>query len=568
MRYSNYVALLAGVAASLVRAGRGPPPPAPAKPSIDFTESFDISSSSGDNYKTFIETLRSKAVSTDTWDGVPVLPPQAKGTPTKFFDVTLKTTDGGTAYDLTLRFQRDNLYVLGHKPMQGAWQELKSDPERAHWIPDIGKSENEKTVWTPFTENYGGLESYAKAKRAQTEVGQQALRRATKALAITGTSGQDQARAYLVMAQMLSESMRLKDISAHVAQNWDTGKSLPQQLVDLENAWKSMSTTLDPTPGDKKKAPSKESKEEAMKKLAVVLRPSDKSDGPSESGPGKKRPGKVCKRISGCNIPGDPTPDGELPSAPKKGISKAAVLEHFGSITLNLAWMASSCMAHKAVAHKPDEQPRQPESIWQKVAHLAEVPGLLASSFMKLFSHENVEAFEKSAGDLTRAFSEVPSAVKSGLNDLRSTENLDAFKKSLGDLKKAVKEVPALVENRTKDLISAQNFEAFEKSLNALGKAVIEVPGAIGSGVDDLGKAIPEIGTAIGKAPQQLAQAAQDFANEYNKLVPVGSNGRKVLDSMLSSVPIPMSALRTYGQRIGASIEEITGAAAIACTPT
>ncbi|KAJ6265040.1 hypothetical protein Dda_1195 [Drechslerella dactyloides] len=331
-------------------------------------------------------------------------------------------------------------------------------------------------------------------------------------------------------------------------------------------------------------------------------------------GPGK---GVDCRRKRGIcdpSIPDEPTtgkPRVDIDPEPSRngkiGGVKSVVLERFGGVTFNLAWMASNCMAienlaptfimrearvsalsvqpmrvgslvhgvkviidHMLISSQPATKsepilppPQQGKSLWEKILSLKDVPVLFWGSIQKLWSEDNVTAFKKSFEDLKKAFKEVPDAVKKGMTDLTSVDNLDAFKKSLGDLKTQVSQLPEAVKAGSKDLVDPENFAAFEKSLGDLGQAVGEIPEAVKSGAEDLAQAPGDIANAFLKAPQQLANALQDFSREFNKYP--GSNRRKIFDSLLASVPVGQAPLKTYAQRIGMSIEDITALGSVAC---
>ncbi|KAK6359932.1 hypothetical protein TWF696_001058 [Orbilia brochopaga] len=273
-------------------------------------------------------------------------------------------------------------------------------------------------------------------------------------------------------------------------------------------------------------------------------------------------------------IPEEPTPnrprpdiDPETSRNKKPGGLKSIVMERFGGVAFNLAWMASNCMAIDnlpATTSVPIEEPKQ-KTLWEKVLSLKDVPVLFWGSIQKLWAEENVVAFKKSFEDLKKAFSEVPDAVKKGMSDLTNVDNVDAFKKSFGDLKTQVGQLPEAVKAGAKDLANPEHFAAFEKSVADLGQAVGEIPEALKNGADDLAQAPGDIANAFSKAPQQLMQALQEFSRQFNKYLPPNSNQRKIFDALLASVPVGQAPLRTYGQRIGMSIEEITALGSVAC---
>ncbi|KYK57229.1 hypothetical protein DCS_04236 [Drechmeria coniospora] len=255
------------------------------------------------------------------------------------------------------------------------------------------------------------------------------------------------------------------------------------------------------------------------------------------------------------------------PSGSTSGLSKGAVMEHFGGIAINLAWMSSNCMAlNNTIERKgSSSQEAPPEGIWQKVKHLRQVPGLFWSSFMKLFDEENVIAFKKSATDLGQAITEIPDSAKHSLMDLTNAENLDAFLNSTQDLVKAVSETPAALRSGMHDLGNSENARAAGKSLVDFAKAICEIPGSVKGGFRDLQSAPGDIAAAFQKSPAQLAKVTGTFVQQYNEYLPPGTNQRKIFDSFLMSVPVQPAPLRAFAQRIGVSVEELSAIASVAC---
>ncbi|KAM4061520.1 heat-labile enterotoxin alpha chain domain-containing protein [Hirsutella rhossiliensis] len=266
--------------------------------------------------------------------------------------------------------------------------------------------------------------------------------------------------------------------------------------------------------------------------------------------------GQLCKRGQVCSThpkpPGtEPKPPGTEPkppgtgpkSKPATGGGRISGGYRRGATTLNLAVAAVQCFSNKplVVQQEPPPPPPPPESKPRKPWYerlFVEAPVLAFNSFMKLFSKENSDAFMQSAGDFWRALGEMPEAIKSSLQRLVSAENLDAFKKSTGDLVTAMKQIPAAVASGANDIVDPENFDAFGKSLTDLGEGLGEIPGAFENGFNILkNNATQDIAMAFQKLPAQVIQGLQSFMNEVNKNP--GSNGRKIIDSVLGSIAPP-----------------------------
>ncbi|KYK57235.1 hypothetical protein DCS_04242 [Drechmeria coniospora] len=316
--------------------------------------------------------------------------------------------------------------------------------------------------------------------------------------------------------------------------------------------------------------------------------------GANGAGPGKKN--TVCRRNGECKqVDGDamlikhPESDGKEKEAgekaqadePKKATEndaaekpqrqpqqqprpgynkKVAVIEHLGGCILGLA---SNAIYYEAQKNKPKEESKQLArrgfwgDVWRGISkgNLWEVPGLLKSAAAKPLSEENRVAFFRSAGDLWQAIKDIPSSVKSSLGNVATAENLEAFAKSAVDFIHGVRDIPHAAASGAKDVVSVENYDAFAKSLVDFAKAVREIPGAIADGVDDLRQAPGDIAVAFQKLPGQLAKASGEFMGQYDKYIPVGSDGRKILDSIFLSMPVRNIHLPFSGQRIGDAVE-------------
>ncbi|KYK57236.1 hypothetical protein DCS_04243 [Drechmeria coniospora] len=187
--------------------------------------------------------------------------------------------------------------------------------------------------------------------------------------------------------------------------------------------------------------------------------------------------------------------------------------------------------------------------------NLLEVPGLVGSAALLPFSKSNRKAFLRSAGDFITAVQDLPHAVKEATSGIVSAENLDAFTSSVVDLLHGVRDIPHAAANGAKAVVNMENYDAFAKSLVDFAKAVRELPGALGEGLDDLSQAPTDIATAFQKLPAQLTKASGEFMSQYNKYIPEGTDGRKILDSIFLSLPTSNLPLRFSGQRIGDAVE-------------
>ncbi|KAJ6261888.1 Ricin [Drechslerella dactyloides] len=244
MRWLAYLGVWLGVIASLVQA---------LDTNVDFEVTFDIDRENGQvatavQFRNFIQDLRVRAAEPNCLVGqIPVLP-QQRGHPTRFFDIVLRVTEGA----IRLRFQRDNLYMIGHRIEGGnnaQWFECKPDPTRdkkgkmvtrAPWITGA--------QYLDFGENYGSLQSYAKQTRGGTNLGFKPLRTSVRDIRSGGTP-EAQARAYLVFIQMLAEATRFTDLLNHIVDHWENAAAPTEAMIERQNQWSPASSLLlqDPT---------------------------------------------------------------------------------------------------------------------------------------------------------------------------------------------------------------------------------------------------------------------------------------------------------------------------------
>ncbi|KAK6352995.1 hypothetical protein TWF696_004984 [Orbilia brochopaga] len=239
MRWVAYLALWVGVIAGLV-AAQGPTN-RPLDANVDFEMVFDIDRDNGQvatgvQFRNFMVDLRHRAAEPDCLVGqLPILPRQQDDN-IRFFDIVLRVTEGA----VRLRFRRDNFYLIGHRIEGGnnaQWFECKPDPKkdkkgkpviRAPWITGA--------QWLDFGENYQSLQHYAGHGRKDTVLGLHPMKKSVRDLA-QSTKGQPQARAYLVLIQMLSEAARFTDLLAHIVDHWESEAAPEAGMIDRQNAW-------------------------------------------------------------------------------------------------------------------------------------------------------------------------------------------------------------------------------------------------------------------------------------------------------------------------------------------
>ncbi|KYK56417.1 hypothetical protein DCS_03417 [Drechmeria coniospora] len=234
--------------------------------------------------------------------------------------------------------------------------------------------------------------------------------------------------------------------------------------------------------------------------------------------------------------------------------------EHFGGCLLGVA---ATAISYAANDHPPGDRKWQVErrnvfgDIWRGMTHgnLLQVPGLVGSSSLKLFSGENFRAFGKSAVDLVHGIREIPGSVVRSLDSAASADNLAAFVSSAGDLVDGISELPGAVASGARQAADVEHFHAFVRSLKDLGVALTEIPGAFEKAMDDLEVTPIDIAVAVRLIPIQLGQASKDFMRQYNSNLPRGTDGRKLMDAMFGSIMTDRLGLRMVGQRVADAAE-------------
>ena len=213
--------------------------------SVNFTENFEIEKTEDwYDYNVFIDTLRLQARDGNhfTRHRVPVLPeqPLRGAKPTRFFDVVLSTNTNS----LTLRFQQENLYLVAYQDESEQWNEFDD-----RWYPMVPGSKSLR-----FKGSYDELTRLAKDRRASIPLGRDLLIKAVNILATNPPSHQQKALSLIVIIQMISESMRFREILRKICVKYLEPFQPRQRFELLENAWSPLSLALlwdDRYPGTK-----------------------------------------------------------------------------------------------------------------------------------------------------------------------------------------------------------------------------------------------------------------------------------------------------------------------------
>lgn len=135
-----------------------------------------------------------------------------------------------------------DLYIVGYRNMTAEWQAYpQSVYHHFSGTPSLPGASDELL---PFDENYNTLESdnHAGITRGELNLGHQQLVNAVHG--IFKNSDPVRARGILILAQMIAEAARFFEIARHVHQNWDAGRILPSELIDIQTNWSNLSGNI------------------------------------------------------------------------------------------------------------------------------------------------------------------------------------------------------------------------------------------------------------------------------------------------------------------------------------
>ncbi|KAK4279974.1 hypothetical protein QN277_011662 [Acacia crassicarpa] len=209
---------------------------------VEFTEEFNVQSSTKGGYRDFIQRLRSR-LGVRSSHNLPALAVQ-RNPPTQFFDLALRTS----RHAVWFRFRMDNLYLLGYRMENGQWLEFDNrneNKELVHLIAEPG------TTFLGFDGSYGALENVANRNITSIRVGVHNLEEAINQLAVT-TDRATRARSLVVVIMIISESTRLIPVFNFVADSFDnrshttpdTESLIQLWIMVLVRCWASLSAAL------------------------------------------------------------------------------------------------------------------------------------------------------------------------------------------------------------------------------------------------------------------------------------------------------------------------------------
>ncbi|KMS75014.1 hypothetical protein ACM01_12095 [Streptomyces viridochromogenes] len=203
------------------------------------------------SYAKFINAIR-RAVSNDDGDPVPGTGYRVNHTSSSNNQyIAVDVEEQHSDRYVRLRLQASNLYLVG-------WWSGDRDHEQYHYVdpnqqmpPSSGASDR-RPVRATFGENYGDIEQEAggsSSNRTGIDYNQGTFNGAVNTLRkATGTAkgtreSRNQARAFLVMTQAVSEAARFRPIAAQMATtNVDhVHAQLPGHYVSMENRWEEFS---------------------------------------------------------------------------------------------------------------------------------------------------------------------------------------------------------------------------------------------------------------------------------------------------------------------------------------
>lgn len=194
---------------------------------VEFTEEFNVETSTKGNYRDFIQRLRT-LLGVRSSHNVPALAVQ-QNPPTRFFDLVLCTRSAA----VTFRFRTDNLYLLGYQMQNGQWLEFDNKNQNnqlVHLITEPG------TQFLGFDGSYGALEKVADRSITSIRVGVHNLEQAITQLAVT-TDWAARARSLMVVIMMTSEPTRLIPVFNFVADSFDNRPGTTPDTESLIQPW-------------------------------------------------------------------------------------------------------------------------------------------------------------------------------------------------------------------------------------------------------------------------------------------------------------------------------------------
>ncbi|KAF3928641.1 hypothetical protein AA313_de0207010 [Arthrobotrys entomopaga] len=221
-----------------------------------FEFKFDVNAASDKDYQTWINGFR-RAATVKTVGSVGVL--RSHKDPIQFFDVDLVTKSKETQkqHQVTVKLQKDNLYLVAHKGETGGWQRLSDVKDTtipgatplnfssdykilgnfANYPGADGLYAREKTVCSKYKlgEAIQNLASDALAKQA---IDKNKSNKGATPLSVDAIK----ARSYLLLIQMLSESIRLYNVSDFMVEHWENEATPTSDLLQLENKWSKLGT--------------------------------------------------------------------------------------------------------------------------------------------------------------------------------------------------------------------------------------------------------------------------------------------------------------------------------------
>nr|AAQ09025.1 type 1 ribosome-inactivating protein musarmin 4 [Muscari armeniacum] len=193
---------------------------------VQFTETLNTVTLNRATYNATITRLRNRLAQTyvPSVPNLPVLPVYNQIQPPQGFDIVLI---GDLGHTTTLRFRRDNLYLVGYN-QAGTWLEFgrAGDPQFIRGSQFLG-----------FTGSYIELERLGGSVTGM-EINQARLITAVQQLARPSTNAV-RARALVVVIQMFSEAARFISVSDYFASNLATPNAkLPAWMMrDLQKNW-------------------------------------------------------------------------------------------------------------------------------------------------------------------------------------------------------------------------------------------------------------------------------------------------------------------------------------------
>ncbi|KAF8395081.1 hypothetical protein HHK36_019021 [Tetracentron sinense] len=204
---------------------------------MKFEESLNVEQVNGRKYRNFIRKMRNNLRFTYSHN-IGVLPKLQK--PIRFFDVIIETNKSNTR----LRFQLNDLYLLGFQNRVGRWFEFPTEQGADEILQnDQSPPEHEMTdsELLPFDGNYNDLigENMETTKFGRARI--------VTAAHVLNNSTNNSARksACFVLIQIISESIRFRLICDHLSHAFEGDQiKLSPQMTALERNWGVLSNLL------------------------------------------------------------------------------------------------------------------------------------------------------------------------------------------------------------------------------------------------------------------------------------------------------------------------------------